>query len=413
MYSWEEVQQATNKIILGLEKRQLSEVSISRYKQHYQELNTFCKHEGLIKIDENTLLEFLRFRYDVHITNLHVKGLERVAGNHIRPFTVLNWYLMTGEIDTRVRVRNPLFMCPEGFFDSYGSFMEYLRQKELSSSTIRNYRETAQQFIRHMISIGIESSEIISSAGILSFLSASKHFSTNSFSYLLTGVRQYLSFLFRNGFLDEDFSEILPQVKKPRYAGIPHIWSKEELKAILNAVDRMSPTGKRDYAIMLLVIQTGFRAADIRRLKLKDIDWKNHKIHITTAKNGQEMELPLLENTGWAIIDYLQNGRPKTDCDCVFTRHIAPYGPIGSTSGLDFALGRYIMKAGIKLKKGERHGLHTLRNSLAKNMLDTGAPLPIISQTLGHQNVNTTAIYLKIDIDGLRKCALDISEWEV
>ena len=71
------------------------------------------------------------------------------------------------------------------------------------------------------------------------------------------------------------------------------------------------------------------------------------------------------------------------------------------------------MKAGIKLKKGERHGLHTLRNSLAKIMLDTGAPLPIISQTLGHQNVNTTAIYLKIDIDGLRKCALDISEWEV
>ena len=97
----------------------------------------------------------------------------------------------------------------------------------------------------------------------------------------------------------------------------------------------------------------------------------------------------------------------------MFTRHIAPYGPIGSTSGLDFALGRYIMKAGIKFKKGERHGLHTLRNSLAKNMLDAGAPLPVISQTLGHQNVNTTAIYLKIDIDGLRKCALDISEWEV
>ena len=72
MYSWEEVQQATNEIILVLEKRQLSEVSINRYKQHYQELNTFCKHEGLIKIDENTLLEFLRFRYDVHITNLHV-----------------------------------------------------------------------------------------------------------------------------------------------------------------------------------------------------------------------------------------------------------------------------------------------------------------------------------------------------
>lgn len=413
MYSQEELQQATNEIILALENRQLGEVSISRYKQHYQELNAYCMHEGLMSIDGNTLLEFLRSKYDVHITNFHVKGLDSISGNHIRPLAILNWYLMTGEINPRARVHNPPFIRPEGFCDSYGAFMEYLQQKGLSSSTIRNYRGTVQQFIQHMVSIGIESSEMVSSAGILSFLSAFKHFSTNSFSYLLTGIRQYLSFLFRNGFLDEDFSEVLPQVKKPRYAGIPHIWSKEELRAILNAVDRMSPTGKRDYAIMLLVIQTGFRAADIRRLKLKDIDWKGHKIHITTAKDGQELDLPLLESTGWAIIDYLQNGRPKTDCDRVFTRHIAPYGPIGSTSGLDYALGRYIMKAGIKLKKGERHGLHTLRNSLAKNMLDAGAPLPVISQTLGHQNVNTTAIYLKVDLDGLRKCALDISEWEV
>ena len=102
---------------------------------------------------------------------------------------------------------------------------------------------------------------------------------------------------------------------------------------------------------------------------------------------------------------------PKQTAIGVSTRHIAPYGPIGSTSGFDFA--HYIMKAGIELKKGERHGLRTLRNSLAKNMLDAGAPLPVISQTLGRQNVNTTAIYLKIDIGGLRKCVLDISEWGV
>ena len=70
------------------------------------------------------------------------------------------------------------------------------------------------------------------------------------------------------------------------------------------------------------------------------------------------------------------------------------------------------MKAGIKLKEGGRRGLYTLRNFLAKNTLDAGAPLPAISQTLGHQNVNTTAIYLKADLDGLRKCALDVSEWE-
>lgn len=145
-------------------------------------------------------------------------------------------------------------------------------------------------------------------------------------------------------------------------------------------------------------------------VSLKDIDWKGHRIRIITGKTGQEVELPLLENTGWAIIDYLQNGGPKTDCGCVFVRHQAPYGPIGSTATLDTALGRYIMKAGITIKKGEHRGMHTLRNSLAKNMLDAGAAIPVISQTLGHADINTTAIYLKIDIEGLRQCALDPDE---
>lgn len=413
MHSPREVQQATKAIISALEKRQLKENSIHQYAQHYQELNTYIENNKIVSIDEATFRDFLVYQYGVHILSLHARGFDSIAGAHIRPLAILNWYLVTGEVDSRARVRTPPFICPEGFCDSYDAFISYLHKKGLSYSTIHNYRETVQQMIRHMIADGIESTDMISPAGILSFLAAYEHFSTNSFGYLLTGTRQYLTFLFNSGFLDEDFATTLPNVKKPRYAGIPHIWSKEELKAILNAVDRLSPTGKRDYAILMLVIQTGFRAADMRRLKLQDIDWKNHKIRIISAKNGQELELPLLKETGWAIIDYLQNGRPKTDCDCVFTRHIAPYGPIGSTSGLDFALGRYIMKAGIKLKKGERHGIHTLRNSLAKNMLDSGAPLPVISQTLGHQNVNTTAIYLKIDLDGLRKCALDISKWEV
>lgn len=413
MFSQEKIQQATKEIILVLEDRCISDRTRSWYTHHYAELDSYIRDNNISEINEITFLDFLHAQYGISIPSVYTKGVGSTIGAHIKPLSILDCYLLTDTVDPKARMRNSPFICPEGFCDSYGSFMEYLRQKELSSSTVRNYRETVQQFICHMANLGIESSEMISAAGILSFLSAFKHFSTNSFSYLLTGIRQYLSFLFRNGFLDEDFSEVLPQVKKPRYAGIPHIWSKEELKAILKVVDRVSPIGKRDYAIMLLVIQTGFRAADIRRLKLKDIDWKSHKIRINTAKNGQELELPLLESTGWAIIDYLQNGRPKTNCDCVFTRHIAPYGPIGSTAGLDSALWRYIIKAGIKLKKGERHGLHTLRNSLAKNMLDAGAPLPVISQTLGHQNVNTTAIYLKIDIEGLRKCALDISEWEV
>ena len=107
---------------------------------------------------------------------------DSIAGGHIRPLAILNWYLVTGEIDSRARVRTPPFIWPEGFYDSYNAFMNYLDEKGLSHYTIHNYRETVQQMIRHMTADGIESTDMISPAGILSFLTAFEHFSTNSFA---------------------------------------------------------------------------------------------------------------------------------------------------------------------------------------------------------------------------------------
>ena len=110
------------------------------------------------------------------------------------------------------------------------------------------------------------------------------------------------------------------------------------------------------------------------------------------------------------MFDYLQNGRPQTTSDSLFVRHKSPFNAIGGIGSFTKELHRYIVKAGISIPDGARHGMHSLRSTLAGNMLETNTPLPIISETLGHQSVNTTSIYLKIDIDGLRKCAMDPEE---
>jgi site-specific recombinase XerD len=128
------------------------------------------------------------------------------------------------------------------------------------------------------------------------------------------------------------------------------------------------------------------------------------------SKTGQHIELPLLKDVGWAIIDYLQNGRPATTSECIFVRHRAPFNAIGGVGTFTAELHRYIIKAGIDISGTQRHGMHSLRSTLAGNMLDIKAPLPIISEALGHRSVNTTSIYLKIDIEGLRKCAIDPEE---
>jgi site-specific recombinase XerD len=125
------------------------------------------------------------------------------------------------------------------------------------------------------------------------------------------------------------------------------------------------------------------------------------------AKTGQYIELPLLKDIGWAIIDYLKNGRPQTTSECLFVRHKAPFDAFGRRCTFSKELNRYVLKAGLTTPDGQRHGMHSLRSTLAVNMLEVKSPLPIISETLGHQSVNTTGIYLKVDVEGLRKCAID------
>ena len=410
--SREKALDAMENVLLILKGRGLSEGTIDKYRSHYKALGAYIEEENLPAVDGQTLLDFLAVHYGIRIAGFHVRNIGRAANSHIRPLVILEWYLKTGFVDSRARLRKPESELPEEFVDSYERFLRCLQRQELSVPAFQWYCSITKQFILHLSESGVKTVDGISEGATLSFLERFGHYQVNSFRNIIAGIRRYLSFLAESGLLSENIASVLPRVKVPRYAGVPHSWSKEELRALLSAVDRANPTGKRDYAIYLLVIQTGLRAADIRALKLGDIHWEERKIRLTTSKNSRNAEFPLLETTGWAIIDYLRHGRPKTDCDRVFVRHIAPYGPIGSTSGLDFALKRYIRKAGVVIKDGERHGIHTLRNSFAKNMLDAGAPLPVISQTLTHESVNTTALYLKIDMAGLRKCALPIDGWE-
>ena len=302
--------------------------------------------------------------------------------------------------------KRPPFSCPAGYGDEYESYMKSLHEAGLSESTILTRRDKAQALILFLQSRGVEAADAITMTDIDAFLLL---YINNAIKYreaVLCALRSFLGYLYECGYTPENLKEGLPHLRVPRNGGIPCTWKKEELVAILDAVDREDPAGKRDYAVLLLTIQSGLRAGDIRNLRMADIDWNRKKIHLVMGKTGQPIEIPLLDSVGWSIIDYLKNGRPSVSHDHVFVRHRAPFGPLGG-SGLGTALRRYIIKAGIDTKGRGHHGLHSLRSTLAGNMLTSGAPLPVISQTLGHQDIKTTEIYLKIDVEHLRRCALD------
>jgi len=164
-----------------------------------------------------------------------------------------------------------------------------------------------------------------------------------------------------------------------RNSFIPAVWEQENVKKLLESIDRQNPKGKRDYAILLLVSRLGLRAGDIRSLTLSNLNWNRKEISITMQKTKQPLELPLLDDVGWAIIDYLKNGRPYSISDYVFIRHKAPYDGFADHNSFHKMLVRHLNKANIQMGD-QKHGLHSLRSTLARVLLEQGTPLPVISE---------------------------------
>ncbi|MDD4681520.1 MAG: tyrosine-type recombinase/integrase [Clostridia bacterium] len=211
---------------------------------------------------------------------------------------------------------------------------------------------------------GVTSSSDITIRHIENYLKTIENKAVKYVGTFLYVFRNFFSFLYERGYIADDLVPMLPKVRTPRNASIPYVWSKTDIQKLLCAIDREDPKGKRDYAILLIAIRLGLRIGDIRSLKKSSIDWNRKTINLNMVKTGQPIELPLLKNIGWAIIDYLQNGRPATNSECLFVRHRAPFNAFGDRNTFNKELHRYILKAGLNIPGEQRHGMHSLRSTL-------------------------------------------------
>lgn len=192
---------------------------------------------------------------------------------------------------------------------------------------------------------------------------------------------------------------------------LPSYYSKEEILQFENQIDRLSIVGKRDYAMFLLASRLGLRSSDIRLLQFSDIDWDKNEIRIIQKKTKKSVILPLLEDVGTAIIDYVMNARPDTKDKSIFVSFRAPYHVITAAtfSGM---VAKYIHRSDIDWG-GKHHGSHSLRHSLATNLLGGNVSLPVISSILGHSSTNTTKSYLAIDVQSLMYCSHEVPDVDV
>jgi len=222
--------------------------------------------------------------------------------------------------------------------------------------------------------------------------------------------RELYRYLFDNGILYEDYSSLI--LKEPKIAQgskLPTTYSEDEIRRMINAIDRSSAKGKRDYLVLLLAAEYGWRASDITSFSLDQIDWDKNTISIVQTKTEISADFPLLASVGNAIIDYLKHGRPIGGENVIIVNHENTHRGKKLTSPTIHSLVAHAMKAAnIKNWKNKKHGPHALRHSLASNMLKHNVSIPIIKTVLGHQSIETTKAYISIDIEKLRLCSLPI-----
>jgi site-specific recombinase XerD len=226
---------------------------------------------------------------------------------------------------------------------------------------------------------------------------------------IVSDIRSFLRYLTMRGILQKDLSADLPTIRISRDARIPSVWEPELVLRLLEVVDRSSAKGKRDYAILLLACRLGLRVGDIRTLKLDQINWEDSTIEVAQSKTGIPLRLPLTNEVGEALIDYLKSGRPQTERREVFLKVKPPFDPF-TGNHLHHIVTYWRLLAGIQFRSPQKRGMHSLRHTLATRLLEKGTSLPTIAEILGHTSLESTRIYAKADIEALRSVALDPEE---
>jgi len=298
---------------------------------------------------------------------------------------------------------------PQPFADAVPGFFGYLdEERGLRPASIYQYRHHLDRFEAYLARIGIRSlgelSPPILSAYIVERASAGLAKSTIRDS---AGVlRVFLRYVHREGILNSDLSGAVGWPQTYRLSSVPRSISWEDVNRVLASVDRRTAAGKRNYAILLLLVTYGLRGREVAALTLDDIDWKRDRLAVPERKAGHSTAFPLSAVVGEALVDYLRHGRPQTADRHVFFRAAAPRQPIGAAAVSSLARS-YLLKAGVDVP---RPGSHTLRHSAVQRLVDADFPLKTIGDFIGHRSARSTEVYAKVAVEALRQVALGEGE---
>ncbi|MDD4593000.1 MAG: site-specific integrase [Parabacteroides sp.] len=387
--------------------------TIDFYEREWNKVRAFLINEyNDTEFEMDKGLKYLEKQYGF-ISRYNEGGLSQQRVQLLRVIHMLEDYSLHKVLTRRYYAsKNPLSLN-NYYSDIYNAYTTYLETNELATSTKNHYKKISTIFLDYLSQTDVSRIEEISLNDCNAYLKTLAGYSFKTVEQKICGLRHFLRYLYSEQRIIENYAEKIHMPAVSKTAKIPSVWNLDELKTMISVIDRNSPIGKRDYAMIVLASVLGLRIGDIKNLRFSNFNWEKKELSIIQHKTHKPLTLPIPDAVGWAIIDYIKNARPSYfESDIIFLKHMPPFEPIGEENHMGQIIVRYMRKAGID-RRGKKHsGFHSLRHSAGSMLLEMDTPLPIITNILGHSDPDVTAVYLKIDIQKLAECVLPLEEFE-
>ncbi len=384
-----------------------TEGTMQFYRNRWKKIIQFAEER-----DEIFYSEQLGINYAEHHYQILEKDFDKTLSQ--KDTQELRIIRMIGDFQLHHTVLRRYYKHKELLTDSYyigisKGFKRYCEHKGYSKVTVDHYVKQSERFMDYLVSQGIRDCHDVELPVVNGYIRTLAGYTYKTVEQNICSIRSFLRYLQEQGILKTNLASKTPMIRARKQTRIPSVWTKEELDALIGAIDRGNPKGKRDYAIILLACVLGLRVTDIKSLTFGSFHWETKELIFTQSKTKEIVTLPIPSEVGWAVIDYLKYGRPKVDSPILFIRHLAPFLPFSESDHLHQIIRQYMRIAHLPTLKKHR-GMHSLRHTAASRMLEHGTPLAVISDILGHTDTDATAVYLKVDVNKLKECCLNTPE---
>lgn len=389
-------------ILEQMKQDRYSESSIRFYDSVYKQFCNYLLRNSYDEFADDVRDKFLLDIYGIRIYDF--QHLPKHRQKCVRAMEIINIYAATAKIPILLSYyKDTEKVITDVYLKSFDEYAGWMENEGFAAATVTQRKRRSSLFLEFLSAHGIRDFNTIEPSILYTFIHQFEHYSNRTTNLYILILNDFLRFLYLRGFMLRDLSRTIATIMK-RDERLPSIWKQDEIQMYLNAIDRATPIGKRDYALSILAIRLGLRGCDIRELKLKDFDWKCNSINICQKKTQEPLSLPLMEDIGWAVIDYIKNARPETEYKNLFIRMTPPFTPYDSYS-FQSLIDKYCHAAGINCEN-RKQGIHSFRHSLAAQLMNDQVPVQMIRSVLGHKSMQSVKEYLKVSVNQLRECAL-------